>query len=64
MLTDRQTDKHDEANSRFSQFCERAKNGNFSYLAWMHLQYTDNWTVNGYSSDAGLCSADSCSVDG
>jgi hypothetical protein len=22
--TDRQTDTHDEANSRFSQFCERA----------------------------------------
>jgi hypothetical protein len=23
--TDRQTDRHDEANSRFSQFCERAQ---------------------------------------
>ena len=22
--TDRQTDRHDEANNRFSQFCERA----------------------------------------
>jgi hypothetical protein len=25
-----QTDKHDESNSRFSQFFERAKNGNMS----------------------------------
>jgi hypothetical protein len=25
--TDRQTDRHDEANSRFSQFCERTKKG-------------------------------------
>ena len=25
--TDRQTDRHDEANNRFSQFCERVKNG-------------------------------------
>jgi hypothetical protein len=26
MRTDRRTDRHDEANSRFSQFCERALN--------------------------------------
>jgi hypothetical protein len=25
MRTDRRTDRYDEANSRFSQFCERAK---------------------------------------
>jgi len=24
--TDRQTDRHDESNTRLSQFCERAKN--------------------------------------
>jgi hypothetical protein len=27
--TDAQTDRHDEANSRFSQFCERAKQQDF-----------------------------------
>jgi len=26
---DRQTDRHDEATSRFSQFCERAKKRDF-----------------------------------
>jgi len=26
MWTDRQRDRHDEASSRFSQFCERAQN--------------------------------------
>jgi len=26
MRTDRQRDRHDEADSRFSQFCERAQN--------------------------------------
>jgi hypothetical protein len=26
----------------------------------MYWQYTDNWAVNGYSSDTGLCSGISC----
>jgi len=32
MRSDRRTDRHDEANSRFSQFCERASIINIKYL--------------------------------
>jgi len=38
MRTDEQTDRHDEANSRFSQFCERAQKKKTFYIignAWL-----------------------------
>ena len=37
MRTDRQTDRHDEANSRFSQFCERAWKLYNLYPVFMHI---------------------------
>jgi hypothetical protein len=46
MRADRRTDRHDEANSRFSQFCERAKKSiklckyNDEKLLWIGIELT------------------------
>jgi hypothetical protein len=34
MRMDRRTDRHDEANSRFSQFCERTQLSIVYYTCW------------------------------
>ena len=41
MWTDGQTDRRDEANSRFSQFFERACNWIFKKVGWGHLDWID-----------------------
>ena len=50
-----QTDRRDEANSRFSQFCERASKGTTRSLLWIGTsKLLENW--NRYSSRTAYCS--------